>query len=62
MIFVVRPDNNLKIEDLVKLHDRLEAELNSDIENKVTVIPADCEYDIIAEDSEHPVKVRDMLS
>ena len=61
MIFVVRPDNMCGEEPLKKLQERLAAEINSDHDNKVVVIPADCEYDIITGESEMITKVRSML-
>ena len=54
MIFVVRPGVKLSHDDLAKLHDRLEAELNSDVGNKVLVIPEDCAYDAITDDGIEP--------
>lgn len=61
MIFVVRPDSMLNEESLKKLQERLAAEINSDHDGKVVVIPADCEYDIIAGESEMITKVRSTL-
>lgn len=61
MIFVVRSDNMRDDDTLHKLYERLSAEMNSDRDGKVIVIPADCEYDIIAEDGEHLEKIREML-
>lgn len=43
MIFVVRPDSMCDEGSLKKLQERLAAEINSDHDNKVVVIPADCE-------------------
>lgn len=61
MIFVVRPDSMLDEESLKKLQERLAAEINSDHDNKVVAIPADCEYDVITGESETMTKVRSML-
>ena len=61
MIFVVRPDSMYNEESLKKLQERLAAEINSDHDDKVVVIPADCEYDIIAGESEIITKVRSTL-
>jgi hypothetical protein len=61
MIFVVRPDSMYDEESLKKLQERLAAEINSDHDNKVVVIPADCEYDVITGESETMTKVRSML-
>lgn len=44
-----------------KLQERLAAEINSNHDGKVVVIPADCEYDIITGESEMITKVRSML-
>ena len=61
MIFVVRPDSMLDEESLKKLQERLAAQINSDHDNKVVVIPADCECDVITRESETMTKVRSML-
>lgn len=61
MIFVVRPDSMRVEGSLKKLQERLAAEINSDHDGKVVAIPADCEYDIIAGESETITKVRSML-
>ena len=61
MIFLVRPNCTLLYEDLVNLHDRLETELNSNVGNRVVVIPDYCEYRIVADVGEHPINVREVL-
>lgn len=61
MIFVVRPDSMLDEKSLEKLQERLAAEINSDHDNKVVVIPADRECDVITGESETMTKVRSML-
>lgn len=61
MIFVVRPDSMLDEKSLEKLQERLAAEINSDHDNKVVVIPADCECNVITGESEMMTKVRSML-
>ena len=61
MIFVVRPDSVRDEASLKELQERLAAEINSDRDGKVVVIPADCEYNIIAGESEMITKVRSML-
>lgn len=61
MIFVVRPDSMCDEGSLKKLQERLAAEINSDHDNKVVVIPADCECDVITGESETTTKVRSLL-
>ena len=61
MIFVVRPDSMYDEESLKKLQERLAAEINSDHDNKVVVIPADGKCDVITGESETMTKVRSML-
>ena len=61
MIFLVCPNCTLLYEDLVNLHDRLETELNSNVGNRVVVIPDYCEYSIVADVGEHPINVREVL-
>ncbi|WP_288617806.1 hypothetical protein [uncultured Eubacterium sp.] len=61
MIFVVRPDSVRDEASLKELQERLAAEINSDRDGKVVVIPADCEYDVITGESEMITKVRSML-
>lgn len=61
MIFAVRPDSMYDEESLKKLQERLAAEINSDHDNKVVVIPADGECDVITGESETMTKVRSML-
>lgn len=61
MIFLIKPNYKLCNEDLMKLHDRLEAELNSNVSNRVAVIPDDCEYSIVADVGERPINVREVL-
>lgn len=61
MIFAVRPDSMCDEGSLKKLQERLAAEINSDHDDKVVVIPADCECDVITGESETMTKVRSML-
>lgn len=61
MIFAVRPDSMCDEGSLKKLQERLAAEINSDHDNKVVVIPADCECDVITGESETMTKVRSLL-
>lgn len=61
MIFVVRPDSVRDEASLKELQERLAAEINSDRDGKVVVIPADCECDVITGESETMTKVRSLL-